>query len=113
MSIQLVSSIASANAASTVQKTPRQAEDALRAGPAEGSAPDPEQLQQAVRDIRKIVESTASELNISIDQESGKTVVRVIDSATRKLIRQIPSEEVMSVSRAINRLAGFLVQEQA
>ena len=111
MTVELLSSIADATKDGRVQRTPRHAGGALQPGSAAVS--DPEQLRQAVRDIQRVVESMASELNFSIDQESGKTVVRVVDSATQKLIRQIPSEDVLAMSRALNRLAGFLVQEQA
>ena len=109
MAIQLVSPNDSAGAAGPVQKTPKQAQAALQAS----SAPSPEHLQQAVREIQRAVEPVANNLNFSIDQESGKTVIRVVDSKTQELIRQIPSEEVISMSQAIDRLAGLLVQEKA
>ena len=113
MAIQLVSSSHSASAAGPVQKTPRQAGSAPPAGSGAVPDPTPEQIQQAVRDIQRTVEPAAQNLNFSIDQESGKTVIRVVDSKTQELIRQIPSEEMMSISRALNRLAGLLVQEKA
>ncbi len=31
----------------------------------------------------------------------------------QQLIRQIPSEEMMAISRALGRLAGLLIQQQA
>ena len=113
MAIQLVSTSGNAGAADPVQKAPRPAEAAPQTGSEAVFSPSPEHIQQAVRDIQRAVEPMASELNFSIDQESGKTVIRVVDSATQKLIRQIPSEEVMSISHALNRLAGLLVQEKA
>lgn len=114
MAIQIVSSSNSAGTAGPVQKTPRQAQAAPQAQAAQqtGSSQGPDQIEQAVRDIQRAAQSMASELNFSVDQESGKTVVRVIDSTTQQLIRQIPSEEVIAISRAINRLAGLLVQEK-
>ena len=113
MAIQLVSSSDGAGAADPVRKTPRQAEAALPASSEAASHPNPQHIQQAVRDIQRAVEPVANNLNFSIDQESGKTVIRVVDSATQELIRQIPSEELMSISRALNRLAGLLLQEKA
>ncbi len=113
MAIQLVSSSESAGAAGPVQNAARQAQTALHAKSEPASTPNSEHLQRAVRDIQRAVEPVANNLDFSIDQESGKTVIRVIDSATQELIRQIPSEEVMSISRALNRLAGLLVQEKA
>jgi flagellar protein FlaG len=113
MAIQLVSPSDSAGAAGPVQKRQRSVQAAPQAGSEAVSNPSSEQIQQAVQDIQRAVEPVANNLNFSIDQESGKTVIRVVDSATQELIRQIPSEEVMSISHAINRLAGLLVQEKA
>lgn len=113
MAIQLVPPGDSAGAPAPVQKTPRQAQSALHANSEAASIPDPEHIQQAVRDIQRAVEPMANDLNFSIDRESGKTVIRVIDGATQELIRQIPSEELMSISRVLNRLAGLLVQDKA
>ncbi len=113
MAIQLVSPSDNVGAAGPVRKTPTQAQAALSAGPEAVFHANSEQLQQAAQDIQRAVEPVANNLNFSIDAESGKTVVRVVDSKTQELIRQIPSEEVMSISRALNRLAGLLVQEKA
>lgn len=114
MDSPLVSAVARGPAANAAQLSPRPAQDAPQARSAEAvAAPPPEQLQQAVRDIQRAVESMTRELNFSIDQESGKTVIRVVDTETQKLIRQIPSEEVMSISRALSRLTGFLLEEHA
>lgn len=109
MAIQLVSTSAIAGAAGPAQKATRQAQAALPAS----STTNPEQLQQAVREIKRAVEPVANNLSFSIDKESGKTVIRVVDSKTQELIRQIPSEEVMTISRALDRLAGLLVEEKA
>lgn len=113
MAIQLVSSSGNAGMADPVQKTTRQAPAVLQASSETFANPTPERIQQAVHDIRRAVEPIANDLNFSIDQESGKTVIRVVDSKTREFIRQIPSEEVLSISHALSRLAGLLVRAKA
>ncbi len=115
MAMPLVSSSNSVGAAGPAQarKAPRQAEAAPPAGSAPVSAPGDHQLQQAVRDVERAVAPLAQNLHFSVDKESGKTVIRVVDRETQQLIRQIPSEEMMAVSRALGRLAGLLLKEKA
>lgn len=113
MAIQFVASTSSAGTAGPAQKTPTPAGSTRQAAAQTASAPSPEQVRQAVGEIQRVIEPAAHNLDFSIDEESGRTVVRVVDSTTKEVIRQIPSEEVISISHAINRLAGLLVQEKA
>jgi flagellar protein FlaG len=39
-------------------------------------------------------------------------VVRVIDSETKELIRQIPSEELLAISRRLEAATGLLVDDK-
>jgi flagellar protein FlaG len=48
-----------------------------------------------------------------VDQQSGKTMVRVVDTATDQLIRQIPSEVAIAISHSLEKLQGLLVRQHA
>ncbi len=63
-----------------------------------------DELGNAVEDINQFVNSQGRTLNFSVDEESGKPVVKVIDFQTKEVIRQIPSEEVLTMAKAIKRL---------
>jgi len=63
-----------------------------------------DELGNAVEDINQFVNSQGRTLNFSVDEESGKPVVKVIDFETKEVIRQIPSEEVLTMAKAIKRL---------
>ena len=54
-----------------------------------------------------------SNLSISIDKDTGQTVVKVIDSSTDEVIKQIPSEEILAISKAIDQLKGVFIQQKA
>ena len=56
------------------------------------------QLRDAVDQINTIVQNVKRDLSFSLDEGSGKTVIRVIDSDSGKLVRQIPSEEVLALA---------------
>jgi flagellar protein FlaG len=63
-----------------------------------------DELGKAVEDVNQFVNSQGRTLNFSVDEESGKPVVKVIDFETKEVIRQIPSEEVLTMAKAIKRL---------
>lgn len=73
----------------------------------------PEELKSAVEKVQAFVSATTSDVNFSIDKESGSTVVKVIDRSTKEVIRQIPSKEMLEMAQALDRLQGLLVKNQA
>ena len=75
--------------------------------------PSPVVLREAVKAASAAVKSLSSSLEFSIDQQSGRTIVRIVDTGTQQLIRQIPSEEMLAISQALDKLQGLLIQEQA
>ena len=52
-------------------------------------------------------------LSFSIDEDSGVSVVRVIDSESGDVIRQMPSEAWVKMARQISEYASGLVSEKA
>ncbi|MBP8132668.1 MAG: flagellar protein FlaG [Zoogloea sp.] len=75
--------------------------------------PTAEQLTQAVKQIQDVIKQTAQSLQFSIDKDSGSTIVKVVDTESKKVIRQIPSEEVLAIAKALDKLQGLLVKQQA
>lgn len=80
---------------------------------AKDKQPRPEELQSALQKIKEFVSAAASDINFSIDSESGRTVVKVIDRSTKEIIRQIPSQEFLDMSKALDRLQGLLLKNKA
>ena len=74
---------------------------------------DHQHLQAAVEAANKFLQPVARNLQFSIDKGSGKTIVKVIDTETDKVVRQIPSEEMLAISRALGKLKGVMVEQKA
>lgn len=70
-------------------------------------------VAEALAKIEKFVAPMASELQFSIDEESGVRVVKVYDRATNEVIRQIPSAEMLEIAKALDRLQGILLRQKA
>lgn len=79
--------------------------------------PDLEQLTEAVAKLNDHLQTINRDLYFSIDDASGQTVVKVVNSETDELIRQIPSEEVLRISQTIREqvenLTGLIIESSA
>lgn len=86
---------------------------------------DPEREAQAIQEAAKqlsgFLNVISSDLNISVDRDVNATVVKVINRQNDEVIRQIPSEEVLSLMRRMNEISeqvfsdstGVLIKDQA
>ena len=79
----------------------------------QGRAPSNEQLNQAVKQIQDVIKQTANSLVVLHRRRPGRSIVRVVDTESKKLIRQIPSEEVLAIAKVLDKLQGLLVKQQA
>jgi len=72
-----------------------------------------ETLQKAVDQANRTLQTLASsELQFSIDKDTGIQVVKLTDKQTGEVIRQIPSEEMLEIAKSIDAITGSLVSEQ-
>jgi len=60
------------------------------------------QIKEAVSKLNDYVQSTERTLDFKMDEESGKTVIRVFDKASSELIRQIPNELALELAQNLN-----------
>lgn len=57
------------------------------------------ELNNAIRNVSGYVQNITRELKFSVDEELGRTIVRVIDENTGDVIRQIPSEDMLQLAK--------------
>jgi flagellar protein FlaG len=74
-----------------------------------------QELEAAVAKIKEAIKPlNSNSLEFSIDDSTGRTIVRIVDSATKEVVRQIPSEEMLAIVRSIKSDSkGLLVQSNA
>jgi flagellar protein FlaG len=75
-------------------------------------AADRETLHQAVEHLSRNAQSMQRALEFSIDETSGRTVITVIDKETKRIIRQIPPQEILSLTSRIQRAAGLILHDE-
>lgn len=69
-------------------------------------------VNDAVGKLNDFAKTSASALNFSKDEETGRTIVKVVDTATDTVIRQIPSEEAISIAKSIDKMQGLLINHK-
>jgi flagellar protein FlaG len=78
--------------------------------------PSSEQLKKAADNINQAMQQSNQnlEFEFTMDTDTKKAVVRVVDTKTGELIRQIPSEETLAIARSIDQFRhGLLLSQKA
>ena len=68
-----------------------------------------QQLEQVAESMNKHVQSLKRDLYFSVDEETGETIIRVVDSESQKTIRTIPSDEFLRIQERFNQSTGMLL----
>lgn len=72
-----------------------------------------QQLEQAVSNMQEFVQTINRDLSFSLDDSTGRLVVKVTDSKSGDLIRQMPSEEALSLVKRLDEVRSFLFEGKA
>ena len=84
--------------------------------PAPQPAPQPsmEVLESAVAALNQAMQQSNQSLEFSVDTNTQRTVVKMVDTSTGELIRQFPTDATLAISRGIDDFQqGLLLTNQA
>jgi len=70
-------------------------------------------VERAAEQIDRRLAESFSDLRIAIDDTLKRPVVRVVDSNSGELIRQVPSEEALRIAKRLDALSGLLLRDKA
>lgn len=71
------------------------------------------QVPEAIKNINNMMKALSRSLEFSIDADTDRTIVKVVDKQTGDVIRQIPSEEALDIAKALDKSQGLLIKERA
>lgn len=80
------------------------------------AVPTLDQVSKAVSQLNQSPQARAQGLEFSIDKDSKRTVVKVIDQATKEVLRQIPSPEALEIAKSLGNAghnSGLLIKQTA
>ncbi|WP_426110099.1 flagellar protein FlaG [Massilia sp. PWRC2] len=70
-------------------------------------------LDEAVKHINKSLQANGQGVEFSIDEDSKRLVVKVVDQETREVLRQMPSVEALQIAKGLDRAKGMLIKHEA
>jgi flagellar protein FlaG len=70
-------------------------------------------LENAVKKLNDFVAPAVQAIRFELDQNTERMVVKVIDSASQRVLRQIPNEQVLVMSQTLDKLQGLVVNHTA
>ena len=62
------------------------------------------EMEKQAQDLQEISDAKGWAVSFRVDNDLDKTIIKVVDSDTQKMIRQIPSEELVTISKRIKAL---------
>lgn len=81
--------------------------------PAKKTAISETEVKQALEEINRFITPVNGDIEFAQDQDTGQTLVKIVDNQTKTVIRQIPTQEALELAKQLNRLQGLLVREKA
>lgn len=72
-----------------------------------------EQVESAVSTIQEFVQSVRRNVTFSVEDNSGRVVVKVTDASSGDVIRQIPSEEALQLAESLDEVRSLLFKAEA
>lgn len=72
-----------------------------------------ENMADLVERFRSQVQNIQRDLSFSVDDSTGDVVVRVIDGESGKIVRQIPSEEILRLTERLDEMRSLLFEAKA
>jgi flagellar protein FlaG len=86
---------------------------APQADTASGPAPSREQVDDAVKKLNESMSASSPSLEFSVDDDSKRIIVKLIDQSTKEVLRQIPSVEALQMAKAIDKMQGRMIHHTA
>ncbi|MDY0249512.1 MAG: flagellar protein FlaG [Pseudomonas sp.] len=70
-------------------------------------------LETAVSNLQDFTQNIQRNLNFSINESTGRTVVEVTDRVSGEVIRQLPTEEALRLAESLDEMRSLLFTAQA
>jgi uncharacterized FlaG/YvyC family protein len=92
-----------------VRAADRQAADSL---PGMRTEEESTYLNEALEKLKTIGDIFNRRLDFEVDEDTKRVIVKVIDTKTDKVIKEIPPEQIVQLAAKIQEMIGLLVDEE-
>lgn len=69
-------------------------------------------LQQSIEKLKELGNLFNKRLDFRVDETTHRVVVKVIDTETDKVIKEIPPEQILHIAARMQEMIGLLVDEE-
>jgi len=100
------------------QQERQEVAESTKASIAEQAKVTREKLDRVVSELKEFVQTMQRDLNFHVDDATGRVVIRVVETSTNKVVRQIPEEEILALARRLEEMLdempkGVLLEGEA
>ena len=104
--------------AKEAQQERQEVAESTKASIAEQAKVTREKLDRVVSELKEFVQTMQRDLNFHVDDATGRVVIRVVETSTNKVVRQIPEEEILALARRLEEMLdempkGVLLEGEA
>ena len=75
--------------------------------------PSREAVAAAVAQVNAHLDAQNRAIEFTIDPDTKAVVVKLIDKQDNQVLRQVPSQEMLEIAKALDQLQGSLLRNQA
>jgi flagellar protein FlaG len=68
-------------------------------------------IKEAIEVLNETLASKDRSIRFRVDETTDRSIITVVDEKTGKVVRQLPSEEMLRVAHNIESLKGILIKE--
>jgi flagellar protein FlaG len=77
------------------------------------NAADAAALKKSVDVLNRYIQPQQGSIEFSLDDSSGKTLLKVVDTETNKVLLQIPSKQALALAESLGTGTGQLIRDSA
>ena len=74
---------------------------------------DQQDLSQAVKQVSEELQKADPQLQMEVDSDLGRVIVKILDGQSGQVIRQIPAQELVNLAKQLKGVNGRLVEKHA
>lgn len=74
--------------------------------------PSKNELEAAVKKLNALMEQSNTSVEFSLDKTTGSPVIKVVDTETKSVLRQLPNLEAIAFSRSLETFKGLLLNQK-
>jgi flagellar protein FlaG len=79
----------------------------------ETAIPPTQELEKITNHLNNLMKELKIGLNFEVNQDDGELLIKVVDTETKEIIRQIPGELTLHLRKTLDNKQGIIFQTEA